>query len=145
MKKTIHSNHHLIVRLDESEPVAGLYRTRMDPESSRFNEEMRHRCEAAKRDILRHVDGLSIGSNNRVNPGAVEIKYATTYVCSFCERTWEALTRTMIGEETNPDGTCIYLEDPVDTVGLPLCCDEAQQEWRTARRKALQQASDGTE
>ena len=144
MKKTVHSNHHLVVRLDESEPFAGFYRTRMGTGSSRYNEEMRRRCEDAKRDILRHVDGLSLSSDNRVSPGAVQIKYTSTDVCSFCERTWEVVTRAMIGEEMNADGTCDLLTDPVDDIGLPLCCDEAVEEWRAMRRESLGQISGDT-
>lgn len=136
MKKTVHSNHHLVVHLDNSESF-GMFRQHMKPGSPRYNEAMLTRYAAAKNAILRHVDGLELGSDNHVSPSAVEIRYTSTNVCSFCERTWEVLTRTMIGEGTNPDGTCEYFEDPVDGVGLPLCCEKAQQEWRAEQRVVL--------
>lgn len=137
MRKTVHSNHHLVVRLDDSRAL-GFYRTAMQPGSDGYNKEMKERCETARRDIVRHVDGLARGSDNRVAPGAVEIRYTSADVCSFCDRAWEILTGAMIGESTNPDGTCEWFEDPVDGIGLPLCCERAQEEWRDERRNVLQ-------
>jgi hypothetical protein len=133
MKKIIHENHQLVVTPDTRTDVGyGLYQANMRPGEPEYNGEMLNRLRCLKDQILRHVDGLALGSDNRIAPGAVQIKFDTREVCSFCDRDWEVeLSQAMIDEE----GLLFWTESPdtlhLDGPGLPMCCDAAQEEWRS--------------
>lgn len=63
-----------------------------------------------KRDIVRHVDGVD----------QIVYRFDIRYECSFCGLAWEVMTHADA------------LRDPEDDtpVGMPVCCREAQDEWR---------------
>lgn len=140
MKKTIHENHRVIVHPDirTDAGYGPCFSRALKPGEDGYNEEMRERTEAIRDQILRHVDGLALSSDGRTAPGAVEIKSDTREVCAFCDRPWnDFLTRSMI----NNEGLEYWTESPatlhIDGVGLPMCCDAAQEEWRRQKRDLL--------
>jgi hypothetical protein len=137
MKKIIQDNHRIVIHPDNSE-ARGFYRHFMRPGDDGYNEAMRERCERIKEQIHRHVEGLSLSSDNRTSPGAVEIKFDTREECSFCGAQWEELTADLI--KTDPES----VEEPGDGPGLPLCCEKAQTEWREANVRTCTHQTGGT-
>lgn len=138
MKKIIHENHRVVVYPDTRSEFGPYFASTMKPGEQGYNEEMRERTKDIRDQILRHVDGLALSSDGRTAPGAVQITFDTREVCSFCDRAWdEGLTQEMIDNK----GLLYWTEDPVhsniDGVGLPMCCEAAQEAWRRERRIAL--------
>lgn len=140
MKKIIEENHQVVVHPDtRTNAGCGPHFSRaLQPGEAGYNEEMRERTEAIRDQILRHVDGLALSLDNRTAPGAVEVKFDTREVCAFCDLPWnDFLTQEMVDKE----GLLYWTEDSVhaniDGVGLPMCCDKAQEEWRREMRIAL--------
>lgn len=125
MKKVVQDNHRIEVHPDTS-VSRGFYRQHLRPDDPAYGKVMQERCEEIKGQILRHTDGLSLSSDNRISPGAVQVLWDVEEVCSFCGAQWEELTADLI--EEHPD----FIEQDGDGPGLPLCCEEAQEEWREA-------------
>lgn len=77
-------------------------------------------------DYLRRCNALleQIRRQRHVLSGGVE--WTETATCSHCGSDWE--------EET-AEGIAAYPDDflPGDGPGLPVCCERAQAEWRTAQ------------
>lgn len=70
-------------------------------------------AESIKESIRRHVDDI----------GDVYIECDSQGVCSFCGRDWEVITEDM-------------LADDWDTIGMPVCCQDAIDEFESEKKEA---------
>lgn len=73
-----------------------------EPEYVKSEEALRHRCDKIIKDICRHVDNIS------------NVHWESDTLCTFCGSIWEV-------QEYDSDDT---------PKGMPLCCDDAAEEWK---------------
>lgn len=66
-----------------------------------------------------------------------EVVCTTEETCSHCGYAWDEMTQEHV--EKHPD----WLEHPRDGAGLPLCCEDAQNEWRAAQPPAASETHTG--
>lgn len=71
-------------------------------------------------DYQRRCESIVADLTAQGHVASAEITWTETVTCSHCHYGWEELTAELLAE----------FPTTVEPLGLPMCCEEAQAEWR---------------